>query len=53
MWNERIDTADYSSLRDKFICERFGAKQWVNIAKEAGCKYMAVAAQHHDGFCLT
>jgi alpha-L-fucosidase len=52
MWDERIDTADYSPLRDKFTCEKFNAKEWVNIAKEAGCKYMVVTARHHDGFCL-
>ena len=52
MWSERIDTATYSPLRDKFICEKFDAKDWVNIAKEGGCKYMVVTARHHDGFCL-
>jgi alpha-L-fucosidase len=52
MWHERMDTADYSPLRDKFTCEKFDAKQWVNIAKEGGCKYMVVTARHHDGFCL-
>jgi alpha-L-fucosidase len=52
MWNERIDTADYSPLRERFTCEKFDARQWVDIAKEAGCKYMVVTARHHDGFCL-
>lgn len=52
MWSERIDTAEYSQLRDKFTCEKFDAKRWVAIAKEAGCKYMVLTARHHDGFCL-
>ena len=52
MWNERMDTADYSPLRAEFRCGKFDAKQWVDIAKEAGCKYMVVTARHHDGFCL-
>ncbi len=52
MWQEQMDTADYAPLRDKFTCEKFDAKQWITIAKEAGCKYMVVTARHHDGFCL-
>jgi alpha-L-fucosidase len=52
MWEEQIDTAEYSKLRDKFTCEKFDAAQWVDIARHAGCKYMVVTARHHDGFCL-
>ena len=52
MWSEKIDTADYSPLRNKFTCEKFDAKEWVKIAREGGCKYMVITARHHDGFCL-
>jgi alpha-L-fucosidase len=52
MFNERIDKDEYARLKDRFTCESLDAKQWVEIAKEAGCKYMVVTARHHDGFCL-
>ncbi len=52
MWNERMDTAEYSTLRQKFTCDKLDAAQWVEIAKQAGCKYMVVTARHHDGFAL-
>jgi alpha-L-fucosidase len=52
MFNERIDKDEYANLKDRFTCENFSAKQWVDVAKEAGCKYMVVTARHHDGFCL-
>ena len=28
------------------------AKQWAQLAKEAGCRYLVFTSKHHDGFCL-
>jgi alpha-L-fucosidase len=35
-----------------FKIEKFNAKEWVEIAKAGGFKYIVVIAKHHDGFHL-
>ncbi len=52
MFSQQMDIDEYAKLKDKFTADKFSGKQWVNIAKLAGCKYMVVTARHHDGFSL-
>jgi alpha-L-fucosidase len=35
-----------------FTAAKFDATEWANLAKNAGMKYMALTARHHDGFAL-
>ncbi len=35
-----------------FTPERFNAKDWVDIAEQAGMKFIVVTAKHHDGFAM-
>ncbi|MFV0506711.1 MAG: alpha-L-fucosidase [Bacteroidales bacterium] len=35
---------------EQFLFDSFDAKEWVNIAKKAGMKYIVTIAKHHDGF---
>jgi len=42
----------YDNLYKKWKPDKFDARQWVQIAKDAGQKYMIFLVKHHDGFPL-
>jgi alpha-L-fucosidase len=50
--NARITVEDYAPLQQRFKPVKFDAKRWVEIAKDAGMKYIVITSKHHDGFCL-
>ena len=52
MYGAQIPVADYEPLIKQFNPVKFDAKEWVRIAKDAGCKYITITSKHHDGFCL-
>ncbi len=48
----KIPIAEYEKFATEFNPEKFNAKEFVALAKEAGMKYMVITAKHHDGFSM-
>lgn len=44
------DSAWQKTWPSRFKLEKFDATEWVQIAKDAGMKYITVIVKHHDGF---
>jgi alpha-L-fucosidase len=52
MHNEHIPLPEYKALAQQFNPTKFNADQWVQIAADAGQKYMVITSRHHDGFSM-
>ncbi len=53
MFCERIQAREYRKLMRRFHPPRsFKVDSWVQLARQAGMKYMVLTSRHHDGFCL-
>lgn len=52
MHQEKIPCEQYRQLMHQFSPVRFNAKQWVELTKQTGMRYITITAKHHDGFCM-
>jgi alpha-L-fucosidase len=48
----RIPVAEYEQLARQWNPVKFDADAWVQMAQDAGMKYIVITSKHHDGFAL-
>jgi alpha-L-fucosidase len=49
--NEAFPITEYEPLAKSFKPRPFAARQWAQIARDTGMKYMVMTTKHHEGFC--
>jgi len=52
MLREGIARREYEKLARSFNPRKFDADRWVDLAAQAGARYITFTAKHHDGFCM-
>lgn len=52
MLTGNIPSAEYEKFAPQFNPVKFNANQWVELAKNAGMKYLVITSKHHDGFSM-
>jgi alpha-L-fucosidase len=52
METDKIAVNNYEKLPSFFNPQKFDAKEWVSLAKNAGMKYITITSRHHDGFSM-
>ena len=52
MNRSRVPVAEYEQLASRFNPVKFNADEWVQLAQDAGMKYIVITSKHHDGFAM-
>ena len=48
----QIPVGEYEQLAQQFNPVKFDAEAWVQMAQDAGMKYLVITSKHHDGFAM-
>jgi len=48
----KIPVGEYEQLAKQFNPVKFNAEEWVQMAEDAGMKYLVITSKHHDGFAM-
>jgi alpha-L-fucosidase len=48
----KIPVGEYELLAKQFNPVKFTAEEWVQMAQDAGMKYLVITSKHHDGFAM-
>lgn len=48
----KIPVKEYEQLAKQFNPVKFNADEWVQLAVDAGMKYIVITSKHHDGFAM-
>lgn len=48
----KIPVTEYEQLATQFNPVKFDAEAWVQMAQDAGMKYIVITSKHHDGFAM-
>ena len=49
---ENVPAVEWAKLADHFNPTAFNAEEWVQIAQDAGMKYITITSKHHEGFAM-
>jgi alpha-L-fucosidase len=52
MHNAHIPVDEYRAFAKEFNPTKYNPDEWVQLAKDAGMKYIVITSKHHDGFAL-
>jgi alpha-L-fucosidase len=51
-WRGGVPRAEYEQLIHRFNPVNFDPDAWLDLAEDAGMRYLCITTKHHDGFCL-